>query len=37
MRQILPQNITQRCFTRDDHPTKRFLFDRAHEPLAMGI
>ena len=37
MSQILSQNITQRRLAHDDYPTKRFLFDRAHEPFAMGI
>jgi hypothetical protein len=37
MRQILPQNIAQRHLTHDDYPIKRFLFDRAHDSLAMGI
>jgi transposase len=37
MRQILPQNMTQRRLTHDDHPIQRFLFDQAHEPLAIGI
>jgi hypothetical protein len=37
MRQILPQNIAERILAQDHHLMKRFLFDRAHKPLAMGI
>src|SRR5262245_12270231 len=37
MRQIVMDRITQRVFTNEDHATQRFLFDRAHEALTMGI